>query len=367
MRSFRRLGPRQFIVAVIVMMVLMIVGICALPHSRYVRFKSLHDIEVVKSGWIYERIHFDSTPTDVVFIGSSHTMFGVDSARIEQQYLAATGHDLHVVNFAMSHLGRDLQYLLAREVLQTRPVKLLVIEVREDESRSMHPAFGSLANTSDIITAPIFINTSYLDNLAHLPLRQLRLFMHSVAPELFGEQVGFNIANYAGSHWDDAYRVHGAPGATTLLTPRLESHTAAELEHERQHLDRMMASKLILPGALKPLETRANLLYLGYMLKAATRAGVRVQFLYMPTYAVRAAPRFQDLYKAHGSTWYPQEIYGHLNWWLDVGHLNYFGAEALSDWLAKALIREQIWKADPAKAADPANCQRQKASGKQHQ
>ena len=363
MRTRRRLRPRQFIAEVVALTVLVIAGICTLPHDRYVRFKSLRDNAVIKAGWIYERIHFDPTPIDVVFVGSSHTVFGVDSARVESQYLATTGRDLHIVNLAMPHLGRDLQYVLAREVLQTRSVKLLVIEVQEDESRSLHPAFASLAESGDIITAPLLINTNFFDNLAHLPMRQLRLFIHSIAPGLFGESIDFDPATYPGAHWDDTYQEHPAADARTVAPPRLESHSAEQLEQERQHLDRMIASKLMLPDALKGLETRANLNYLHRMLDVAGQARVPVRFLYMPDYAAHVLPRFQSVYQAYGPLWYPQDVYRHLAWWLDVGHLNNYGAEALSDWLAKALSNEPASLAALPAVGGQENCKYKQACG----
>jgi hypothetical protein len=169
-------------VLIALLVVICVPGICLLPHSRYVQFAGLHDSSVVKAGWIYERIHFDSTPIDVMFIGTSHTVFGINSSQVEQAYTTVTGQSLHVVNFGMQHLGRDIDYLLAREAIETLPLKLLVIEVPDDEPRSLHPAFYELATPQELITAPIVINTSYLPNLARLPLRQVSLFMRSIAP-----------------------------------------------------------------------------------------------------------------------------------------------------------------------------------------
>ena len=50
----------------------------------------------------------------------------------------------HASQRLLQQLGRDLHWLLAREVLETRKPKLLVIEVTESEPRSMHPAFPYL-------------------------------------------------------------------------------------------------------------------------------------------------------------------------------------------------------------------------------
>lgn len=183
--------PLRFLGLMTALVLLIVAGICLLPHSRLVRFSSLPEPAVTKAGWIYERIHDDQTPLDVVFIGTSRTVFGVDSARVETDYRQNTGHDLHVVNFALQHLGRDLHYLLAREALLNRAVKLLVVEVTEDEPRDLHPAFAPLADAEDIIFAPIFINVSYFSNLGQLPLRQAQLFLRSAMPALFGATATF--------------------------------------------------------------------------------------------------------------------------------------------------------------------------------
>ena len=341
MRGSHRSGALRWIAPFTAPMIVLLAAVSFLPHNRYLRFSSLHASSVMKSSWIYERIHFDPTPTDIVLIGSSHTVFGVDSARVEEHYRSVSGHDLHVVNFGLQHLGRDLQYVLAREVLRTRPVKLLVIEVQEGESRSLHPAFGSLADAADVIDAPALINTGYLSNLAQLPTRQLRLFIHSLLPGVFGEHSRFDAGSYAGAHWDDTYSEHSIPGQSEPFTPRLGSHTPYEMEQQRARANRIAAGKLALPGPLKPLETRANLLYLKWTLEAAEQAHVPVRFLYMPNFATAALPEFRDVYAARGPIWFPQDVYQHPDWWLDLGHLNHAGAQALSDWLGAALAREQ--------------------------
>src|SRR5262249_23570762 len=164
------MSPYRFLAMTATLTAALVVAACFLPHPRYLRFAILQDSAVLKAGWIYERIHFDPTPTEIVFLGTSHTVFGIDSATVERQFHAITGRDMHVVNFALQHLGRDTHFLIAQEILRTRPVKLLVIEVQEDEPRDLHPAFGALADPSDLLSAPVLVNVRYFDNVAHLPL-----------------------------------------------------------------------------------------------------------------------------------------------------------------------------------------------------
>jgi len=80
------LSPLAYLGLMAGAMVLILVGICLLPHSRLARFNSLTEPAVIKPGWIYERIHHDRTPLDVVFIGTSRSVFGVNSAAVESAY-----------------------------------------------------------------------------------------------------------------------------------------------------------------------------------------------------------------------------------------------------------------------------------------
>jgi hypothetical protein len=337
-RYYKPLSSCAFVLLVTLLVVACVLSICLLPHSRYVQFTNLHDSSVVKAGWIYERIHFDSTPIDVVFIGTSHTVFGVNSIQVQQAYTAATGQSLHVVNFAMQHLGRDVAYLVAHEAIETRPIKLLVIEVPDDEPRSLHPAFFELATSRELVTAPIVINTSYLPNLARLPLRQISLFARSIEPAWFGAHLNFDPAKYRGPNWDDTDEERGSADYPVLHpVPRLQTRTPTELERERAHYERMVESKLALPGLLGPLEHRANLVYLQRIIELARQHGVEVHFLYLPSYRAPASPRFSAFYAQFGPLWYPEAIYGDTNNWLDVNHLNYYGASALSHWLGNSI------------------------------
>jgi hypothetical protein len=332
------LSPRAFLLLVAPLLVACVLGICLLPHSRYVQFAALHDSSVVKAGWIYERIHFDETPIDVMFVGTSHTVFGVNSAQVEQAYTAATGHSLHVVNFGLQHLGRDIDYLLAREAIESRQVKLMVIEAPDDEPRSLHPAFFELATLRELLDAPIVINTSYLPNLARLPLRQITLFARSIAPGWFGDRLNFDPARYRGSNWDDTYEERGSLDYPVLHpVPRLQTPTAVELEQERAHYERLVNDKLSLPGFLQPLEHRANLVYLQRTIDLARRHGVAIHFLYLPSYGAPSSPRFATFYAQWGPLWYPKTIYDDASNWSDVNHLNYRGASELSLWLGNSI------------------------------
>jgi hypothetical protein len=327
--------PIRFLIATAVFTASLIVASFFLPHSRHLRFAALKDHAVLKAGWIYERIHFDPTPTDVVFLGTSHTVFGIDSATVERQFRAIAGRDTHVVNFALQHLGRDIHFLIAREILGTRPVKLLVIEVQEDEPRDLHPAFGALADPGDLLSAPLLVNVRYFENMAHLPLRRMRLFLSSLAVGSFGPDAGFDAMAYEGAHWNDTYRASIPPPIDP--PPRTRSFPVEVLETQRRKAERRDAEKLRLPPPLQEFETRANRLYIRQIVAAAKAAGTPIAFLYLPSFGTEAPPRWHGFFDENGVIWHPPETLAQTNWWLDVGHLNYYGAQGLSEWIGSRL------------------------------
>jgi hypothetical protein len=337
-----RLSPRAFIGIAVVAAVLCLAAACALPHDRYIRFQGLTEPEVVKVGWIYERIHFDTSPIDVVFIGTSHTVFGVDDETVERSCRNAGGKSCASVNFAIEHLGRDMHWLLTREVLEARHPKLLVVEVQETEYRALHPAFAYLADAGDLFSAPLIINTSYFDDLVRLPLRQISLSAQTLAPSLFGVHRKFIPALYRGRHWVDAYAEYGSiahPAAHPV--PRTGVASNAELERERAHSESDDASRTHLPMSLRPLEYRANLLYLEALLTLAREKNIEIRFLYMPAYRGPPTPGFASFYDRFAPTWLmPREIVDNHEMWLDVAHLNYAGATALSQWLGMKIATD---------------------------
>ena len=336
------LSPLAYLGLMAGAMVLIVVGICLLPHSRLVRFNSLTEPAVIKAGWIYERIHHDRTPLDVVFIGTSRSVFGVNSAAVESAYGQATGQNLHVVNFAVQHLGRDLHYLLAREALLNRTVKLLVVEVNEDEPRDLHPAFGPLAEASEILFAPLFINVSYLANLGRLPLRQMQLFLRTSLPGAYGTTPEFAPAKYRGAQWDDTYAATGSfDHPIRPVVPRLQSHTDAELEQQRLQSARAIARKMALPPAFNHLERRANLSYVQAIAELARKQGVEVRFLMMPQH-VPAPPAFSAFYQQYALIWSPGPAIAETKLWLDINHLNHAGATALAPWLAGQIAAAKL-------------------------
>lgn len=335
------MSPVRFLLFGTLTAVAMLVAICALPHSRYVRFISLQDAEVVKLGWIYERIHYDPTPIDVAFIGTSHTVFGVDSGAVEAACRVAGGLRCSTENFAIQHLGRNLHWLLSRELLKLRRPRLLVIEVQESELRALHPAAPYIADVSDLVNAPLLLNPGYLSDLSRLPIRQLTLFFKTTAPDAFGVRVHFAPTEYYGRHWNDVYRevaMRHTPNAWAKA--RTANLSAATLEAQRRESAAKLADKVSLPPSLRALESRANVVYLRQVIELARATNVPVRFLYLPGYRGQSHPELACLYSSLAPVWYlPEQLLSEPSLWQDANHLNSRGAQRVSEWLGHALAR----------------------------
>ena len=332
------LSPLRFLALMMTTAAAVLIGLVLLPGDRYLRFKqvSSESIHYLRAKWIYERIHFDSTPIDIAFIGTSHTQSAIDS-RIVEESLVERGKKLHAVNFAIPHLGRDLHYLIVRELLENRQVGELVVELQEFEARAPHPAFQRLAEVHDLATAPIVINTGFFESLVRLPLRQGELFVRAHRDE---RATMFDGAGYEGVHWDDTYLLHG------VSTPRTSTHSAADLDERAASLRKalvekeVMARRFSVSGARCSLLNRYNRIYLRDLLDLARRHGVHVTFLYLPFFHGPDQPAEAAFFREFGETLTPRDVLDDASSWLNVDHLNVFGARRASRWIGQRLAAD---------------------------
>jgi len=335
------MSPKNFIATFVLTVVIILCGLTALPHNRYLRFQELasESVHYMRAKWIYERIHFDRTPIDIVFIGTSHTQSGINSKLVEDT-LKKNGIDQRVANFAIPHLGRDLHYLLVRELIENRGVKKLVIEVQEDEARAPHPAFQRLADVGDLLSSPLIINTGYFDNLIRLPLRQLTLFLHTRLPELTGHNLEFDPRTYEGAHWDDTYILHGT-GAARVAKHTEESLVESSAKLQRNYITKSsFASKFTLPNQPHSLLQRYDYFYLQELIDLARAKKIEIVFLYLPFFHGPEQPSNFKFLQPFGMILSPKEVLKDPGFWQNEDHLNFAGASALSVWVGRTLAEQ---------------------------
>ncbi|MFC7478313.1 hypothetical protein ACFQS7_28520 [Dankookia sp. GCM10030260] len=348
--AFRPLARRFALAAVVAVAAL--AGSLAIPHDRYIRWQEMRSEAWARLGWIYERVHFDPTPIDIAFIGTSHSMNGVDGAAVQAALATAGGGCRHVVNFGFPSYGRNLHWLIARELLEHREVRTLVLEVFENESRKAHPFFINVADVSDIVEAPLLINLNYVTDIAQLPARQVMLGLKTLLPERFGLRRSFDPARYDGHDVDNTRQVQVGGVALTPLRDRVLP--PAQLDRVAA---RMRAAKNtnMLGARFEALEYRYPRYYLDRILDLARQRGVTVKFLYLPGYAyVGAAPRDPGLYAGHGEVLATGDLLADPGYWYDPDHLNLQGAAVLSARLGRLLAAPRDGEA--LRVGEPAAC-----------
>ncbi|WP_182852692.1 hypothetical protein [Vibrio sp. PID23_8] len=302
----------------------LLVGISFLPDSPYTRYRLLDIGSYKAAAWIYERIHFDDTPIDVAFFGTSHTMNGIDSRLVEQ----SLGDDeLRVVNFAIPHFGRDMHYTLVKQLLESRKPKLIVLEVREQEARDLHPGTHYLAQPEDLYAAPWIVNLRYFGNLIRLPLRTIKTASYNSFPEFFGFKTGFSAVDYHGSHLNNA--ISWADGKERVGVASEQSlHPMKGISRPLGWLDELTFY----------LSHNANFYYVEQISELAEKYNVPIAYAYIPSFGAPDVSVFADKYPDNQWLYFDERIFKEKSNWADPGHLNKNGAIALSMDAANKLI-----------------------------
>ena len=149
----------------------------ALPDKAYQRWQLLNGTMHANARWIYERCHFDPTPIDIAFLGSSRTLFGVDAPRIAKA-LAARGFSAEVVNFSLPQDGRNINFVVAKELFSTKRPRLVIVGIQDTAYRFGSANFKYLADRPSIVEIGFVGNFDYLSNLAYLPYRRIAPVCH---------------------------------------------------------------------------------------------------------------------------------------------------------------------------------------------
>ena len=85
--------------------------------------------------WIRHQIFEDTNSFDIVFIGSSHLMWAVDTPYVEQKLTEQLGHPAVVNTFGWGGDGYEAVYFIAKDLLARHQVKAMVIY---DEAAGLH-------------------------------------------------------------------------------------------------------------------------------------------------------------------------------------------------------------------------------------
>jgi hypothetical protein len=320
---------------------------CALPDNAYQRWQLLDGTIHAKLRWIYERCHYDPAPIDVAFIGPSRTDMGVNAPRMSAA-LAARGLPDQVVNFSLPEAGRNINYVIAHELLQTKHPRLIVLGVTEKPSRFGHSAFKYVAPAGLIIDPGYLADLNYFSDLSYLPYRQLELAVAGLIPQLTGLRKTFDRAHFAGDSIDTTGNVI-LPGGVVK-----NGETPAALPELERGVWKLEAGNHppILPARFADAEFGDDRYYVEQIADEARAKGVQIMFLYLPYFGDRSDVQQRRFYERFGPIVDARFLAPHAEWYADYGHLTRTGAEHLTDWLT-GTIAAALRTPSPPPAAAP--------------
>jgi len=258
--------------------------------------------------WIYDRIN-NNLPIDILFMGSSHTINGINDKLIQNKL---ENENLRVVNFGYCRLGRNFIYSLLKETLKSKKIKYLVLEVTLDENNYGHPIFPYVADTWDVVFANVLFSRDYFTDIHKHFIYRIELMQDIIFKKLVKSPINKNE--------------HGFASSNVVASVDLLNKTKGD-----------RSGVIIKDGHLK----RNYLLtyprrYLRKIAKLCKNKHTEIYFLYLPEYGYAQPEMMEyDTYIRYGEVIIPPDsIYNKMEFWGDENHLNVNGGNALSEWIA---------------------------------
>jgi hypothetical protein len=306
------------------------VAVCFLPENSYQRWQLVQGY-FDRPRWIYERIHYDPRPIDVVILGTSRSQTGFNTAAIEQD-LAARGKHLNVVDFAIYRLGRNIEWAILNEVYKVKSPKVIVVEIFDPAFPFTHDLFKYVTPVGALVSAPVQAAPhQYFVDLTYLPIRELKLFCASLFPELFGMSKQFDPEAYARNRTDYTTSFTDEHGEIVNMEAIVPREVLLEQLRHGAPRDAWTASEY---ARLKGGEESA---YLRRIAEEAKAHGAQLIFNYMPSFAESATPSRLDFLKQYGSVLNNGDLANRDELYENWAHLNHAGTAILSARLADAI------------------------------
>jgi hypothetical protein len=313
-----------------------------LPHNRYIRYQQFDQSDLFKLRWVYERIHDDPTPIDVAIIGSSRVEAALSAPDLGAALSRKLGRPIHVANLAVPYEGRNLHYIIAKELLASHPeTKIILLSVVE-RADITHPAFRYVADTKDVLRAPWFINHYYAVDAAFLPYRQMYYFVQSIFPTWFGKSLALRN-DYLGTDWDSTQSFRTPTGRfidrNLVASPQRLASGSAEMKSGLGNGD----GYWVQPSSWYALNAPLEPVYATRLAAMATQCGAHVIFVHLPFYSSIPQQYDHAAYERLGPLIDAQQFSTEPHFYADEGHFNRYGIQKVSPWLSSALDPYLDW------------------------
>ena len=272
-----------------------------------------------RSSWIYQRMVESDSSIDVAFIGSSHTMSAVNDELTENYFNDSTHLHYHFVNLGYCGFGRDLHYLITKDLLEHKKIKCIVLELTEAESQFGSGSFANVASTADLLGAPISFNRSYFPDLYKGLLLRIQYFRELVTKENLQRDLPIP---------DTRFGFNG--------TDRIADSEQLSVAKQKHYGPQKPTIAFIENGL-----NSCGMKYVDRIVALARKYKVQICFIYLPEYGFpqRSKEQVQLTYGKYGKIIIPdRQILDDPSNWCDKGHLNTKAANSYSKTLAFELI-----------------------------
>lgn len=281
------------------------------PQDKKQVYAALKDDCDNRANWMYQRIYENPLPVDIAFIGSSRTENSINE-RLLEYYIP----EYRTLNFAYCRYGRNLHYMLIKNLIEEKQVRAVVLEVRQEENPYSHPVGAYFMENEDILTSYPFFNKDWFGDWAtafqfRLQLTQEAIFDNQMELIPDSNEYGF-------------YPNYTVPDLTEINKEGAERKKADD------------------GGFKRKMENTYPLHYLKRIAALCSENNVRLIFLYLPSYGVpQTEPTHADFYRKHGTLLIPpNNILQNINNWADPNHFNPDGSVLMSRLLGEELKGE---------------------------
>lgn len=292
-----------------------IIGVLFLPIDSRLKYLGLKQSCFYQSIWVHDRIFENPDPVDVVFLGTSRSINGIDDKYICDS-LGFTG----ISNFGYCKAGRNLHYTLLKEILQTKSPKHVILEVREDEERYSHNTFPLIATPSDVFFPQLLFNRDVaIDIWEHLLYR-----VEMTQDRMFSmvDTTSLNTGNFGYAAKYD-----------TIKPDQLEIAMRRKSKEAKSLSEFDISFHAAYPRS-----------YIKRIADICREKNIRLTFFYLPgLYSPYEEPKHMEYYESLGEVWVtPRDLVEDKNLWYDAAHFNHAGAHKLGKWLAGKLRDKQF-------------------------
>jgi hypothetical protein len=269
-----------------------------------------------RGAWIYRRLYESPRAVDIAFLGSSHTINGINDTLIEKKINEPVAEYRTVTNLGYCRLGRNLTYVMLDHLLEAKSPKLVIVEVMADEPTFGHPIFPFLAEGKDVLLPKSALDKSYPDDVYKAVMARL----DHAKKDLWKEKYPYTYSLKDSSGF----------GTNTFVADTKELDRFKDLRYRNQYKSHTWKRNF---SMLFPRS------YLQAMSELAKQKNVPLVFLYIPPYGEpERIPIEFETYKKYGEVWIaPDSVFTKKENWYDTDHLNETGANALSAWVAEQI------------------------------